>query len=131
MSLGAAIFTRASTEAGLTALIGSGADARIYKLQIPQGGATAPYIIWQTVSGLPMRTHNAPVDLSFATVQFACFATTPEGATTLREALIAAFDNVELSHGETAVLQEDGRDDYEEAVQLYRADADFVIPHRH
>ena len=125
MSLGAAIFTRASTEAGLTALIGSGADARIYKLQIPQGGATAPYIIWQGVTSIPGAVHTGPTGATERIMQFACFATTPEEASAVRTALIAAFDGITLDNGDNGTLEDDSRDDYDTAVQLYRADADF------
>jgi hypothetical protein len=129
MTLGSAIFTQAQAASGLTDLLGTGSAMRFYKLNPPQGVA-APYIIWQGIGGRPATVHGAAVSLSFASVQFACFATTPEGASALRKALIAAFDNVLLGNSQRGTLQDDNRDDYEEAVNLYRADADFVFPQR-
>ena len=73
-----AIFTRASTEAGRHSPSSDPVPTPAStKLQIPNG-ATARISSGRRYPACPCL-HNAPVDLSFATVRFACFATTPEG----------------------------------------------------
>lgn len=129
MTLGTAIYTQAKATAGITALLGTGDNCRIYQGEAPQGVA-APYVVWQRVASIPTPTQREAVRLSFITVQFVCFDTSAAGADALREALIAGFDNQTLPNGEIAVLQDDGRDGYEPALHLWRCDADIVIPHR-
>ena len=124
MSLGAAIYAQAQASAGLTALLGTGSAIRFYKLNPPQGVA-APYIIWQGVTSIPGTVHIGATGATERIIQFACFAATSAGAQALRDALIAAFDGITLSNGDNGTLEDDSRDDYDEAVQLYRADADF------
>ena len=120
MNIGTAIYTALSANAPLVALVGS----RIYKLTAPQG-AVAPYVVWQGISSNPGAVHVGATGATERIYQFACFAATAEAATAVREALIAAIDGVALGNGDTGTLEDDARDDYDEALQLYRADADF------
>lgn len=122
MSLGTSIYSALSVDAALLALV----STRIYKITAPQGTA-APYIVWQGIGSDPGITHSGPAGAIERMVQFACFAATPEAATAVREALVAALDGVELANGDNGTLEDDNRDGYDDAVNLYRADADFIF----
>jgi hypothetical protein len=125
MTLGDAIFQKLTANSALQALVGK----RIYPVTSPDKPET-PYIIFNLIAGQPATTHSEPAELVFHLVQFSCWSETYEGAATLRDLLIAALDNQTLPSGEIADLDEAGRDDFDQAAQLYRCDADFTIPHR-
>lgn len=125
MSLGSDIYDRAKAATAFNTLIGGSTAPRIYPTTAPQG-ATVPYVIWQQITATPAETHSDATLVRHNLVQFACFAETFEEADALREALITAYDNVELTGGDSPTLQ-DVRDGYEDAVSLYRCDADFLI----
>jgi hypothetical protein len=126
MSLRADLFSALSAAGTATAsIVGSGAAARIYPV-LEQAGAVAPYVIFQPIAATPATTHGEAAQVKHTLVQFSCYAATYDGAATLREALIADLDNVPLASGEKSILQ-DERDGYEPQVDLYRADADFLI----
>lgn len=120
MNLAVAIFTALQANAALVALVGD----RIYPGNGPDN-QTAPYIIWQGVGSDPGAVHTGATGATERIVQFACFAETPEGAIAVREALVAALDGVTLANGDNGTLDDDNRDDFDEAAQLYRCDADF------
>lgn len=126
MSLATAIYARAQADATLAALIGGATAPRIYPVQAPQA-ATAPYVVWQGIGSLPDNTHSEASSATERMVQFACFAATQREALALREALVAAFDGVDLANGDNGTLDDDNRDDFDEPANLYRADADFTF----
>lgn len=126
MSLRTDLFSRLSAATSATAaLVGSGAACRIYPV-LEQAGAVAPYVIFQPIAASPATTHGEAAQVKHTLVQFSCYAATYDEAATLREALIADLDNRPLAGGDTPILQ-DERDGYEVQVDLYRADADFLI----
>lgn len=121
MSLGSAIYDKLVATEALTALV----STRIYPTTAPQG-VTGSYIIWQQIGADPATTHNETTGSQFNLVQFVCLAPTYEAAVAIREALKTALDNVALSTGDKPTF-EDERDGYEDAVSLFRCDADFLI----
>jgi hypothetical protein len=126
MTLGDAIFAKLSNAAAVKGLVGN----RIFPVTNPDR-PQLPYIIFNLLAATPATTHSEPAELSLHLVQFSCWDESYEGAAGLREALITALDNQTLANGEIADLDDAGRDDFDQAAQLYRCDADFNIPHRH
>jgi hypothetical protein len=127
MTIHEAIFARLQVVAAVEALIGAGAGMRAYPGQAPQGAA-APYVVWQAVGGTPPRSHGeAAGPARIRAVQFICWAGTLAAAVAVREALIEALDNQTLGTGDIGQLEDGDREDFDSAVELYRADADFLF----
>lgn len=125
MTLGAAIFQKLTASAPVKDLVAE----RIFPVTSPDRPAT-PYIIFNLLTAEPANTHREAAELSFHLVQFSCWADTYEAAAELRDTLVRALDNQTLPTGEIATLDDAGRDDFDQAAQLYRSDADFTIPNR-
>lgn len=126
MTLAAAIAQKLRASSALTTAV---AD-RIFPVTSPAERPATPYIIFNLISGAPATSHGEPAGLVFHLVQFSCWADTYEAASELRDLLIAALDNQTLPTGQIASLDDAGRDDFDQAGQLYRCDADFSIPHK-
>lgn len=126
MSLESSIFTALSDAGSDTAaIVGSGTDCRAYVGQAPVGVAV-PYLIFQHISADPDHTHNEASSISHDLVQFSCFAASHKAACELCNAVVADLDNAAVSTGNIPMLQ-DRRNSFEAAVDLHRADADFLI----
>lgn len=125
MSLASAIFSVLSNDGPIALLIDSGTSCRAYPSFVPAGTA-APYAMWQHIGSDPQATHDGPVGIQHDLVQVMCFARTYAEAVALRGAIVAALDGVLIDTGMNPTLQ-DERDSYEEAVDLHRCDADFLI----
>jgi hypothetical protein len=125
MSLDSTIFAALSSTSGVTDLIGAGADCRAYPDEAPPE-AGRKYVTWQHVSSDPFATHAGAVGIQHDLVQVMCWAETPEEASALRAAVVAALDGVELAAGVNPTLQ-DQRGEHDAAVGLHRRDADFLI----
>lgn len=117
----AGIYTALSGATGVTSIAGT----RIYPVTAPDG-ISAPHIIWQQIFAAPDQTLVGASSAAHRAFQFACFAPDFESSQALRDAVIAALDGVALSTGEIPTL-EDERSDFDEAANLHRADADFLI----
>jgi len=70
-----AIFTRLTTHAGLSALIGT----RAYPLQAPQNAAT-PFLVYQRVSAQRISAMGNDTGLARGRFQVSCFASTYSSA---------------------------------------------------
>lgn len=126
MALAESIFAKLSDAAGATAaLVGSGNACRVYPENAPEGAAV-PYAICNEISANGRATHGETVGTTHRLYQFACFAITAASARAIRDAIISDLDNQELSNGDSPTLQ-DERSGFEGAVDLFRADADFLI----
>lgn len=77
---------------GVTALVGSGAAARIYPMLVPQGSDNYPAITYQVVSENRDPELTQQNGLYQARLQINCWATTYAGARTLKEAVRNAID---------------------------------------
>lgn len=126
MSVQADIFAKLSDSASATsALAGSGSSCRVYPEFAP-AKSLRPYAVVQHVATSPATTHNEAFGTAHLMLQVACFADTFDAAQALRDAIVADLDNVELASRDAPVLQ-DERSTYEPAVDLFRADADFLV----
>lgn len=96
MTIEEALFDYLSTNAGLSAILGAGANARVYPKRLPQN-PTLPALVFQVVSSVPAYTHDQagdPPDPSAFLrnrVQFDLWATAYEGLLPLRDALFAGI----------------------------------------
>jgi hypothetical protein len=126
MSAAESIFSALSDPASATAaLVGSDAACRVFPEQAPPA-IERPYVVFSQVGAQPATTHNEPFETATRLFQFACFATTFSAAVALRDAIIADLDNATLTNGDSPIFQ-DERSGYEDAVDLHRADADFLV----
>jgi hypothetical protein len=116
-----ALYGRLVGNAGVAAIAGD----RIYPLTGAEG-VQAPHIIFELVYADPAASLTGATASAHRLYQIACYAPGAAVAYALRAAVIAALDGVALSTGDIPTL-EDERDSYEDAVRLYRADADFTI----
>ncbi len=126
MTASEALFAALSDPASATsALVGSESDCRIYPEQAPPA-VERPYVVFAQIGAQPGTTHNEPFETATRLFQFSCFAITFSAAVALRDAIIADLDNATLANGDSPIFQ-DERGGYEEAVDLHRADADFLV----
>lgn len=88
--LTAAIYTRALADAGLQALLGSGAAMRFHPVELPQK-PTLPAVAWAVISEPRLYAGGGYAGLSHSRVHFECVATSHAGAVTLARAVRAAF----------------------------------------
>lgn len=116
-----AIQTALKNSSALAAIVG----ARVYAITAPIG-TELPFVVWQIIGGQFGSTHNEAAGDGIVSVQVSCYATTFLSAVAMRAAVIAALDNATLGNGSTGQL-EDIRDSKEDAINAYRADADFSI----
>lgn len=127
MSTGLQMATALYTQVTGTTAVSDIISTRFYPTQAP-ADAVAPYAIYQGLYGNPTKTHTEPSgDATIRHFQVACFAATAEAAMALRDEIVAALDNADLSTNERVGLQDDSRDDFDPVVNLYRADADFFV----
>lgn len=122
MTTADAIYSKLSADTAVAAIV----STRIYPVRAPQG-VPAPYVIFQQVASDPADTHREASGAIHRMFQFACFATTYEGAIALRDAVTAALDSVALSTGESPTLEDERDGDFDDAIELYRADTDFLV----
>ncbi len=102
-----------------------GADG-LYFVTVP-AGAGFPYVVYQQIASSPDQCHAGPSAVTERTYQFACFAGTAAQAIELRDAVIAALDGVALSTGEVPTLQDERDGNFDENVEVFRADCDFIV----
>jgi hypothetical protein len=122
MSAVAAIVTKLEATAGVTDLC----STRIYSVAAPDG-ASAPYVVFQQIAASPGVSHGEASGATERMFQIACFAASPKAARALRDAVIAALDGEELSNGDNPTLEDERDSEKDDAANLYRADADFLV----
>jgi len=122
MTLQDAIYAKLSGTTAITNLVGT----KIYPITAAEG-ESGPYIIFQTIASTPAQTHAEPAGAIFRLVQFACFASTYEAANALRAAVVAALDGVTLDNGDNGTLEDDSREEFDDAAHLFRCDADITF----
>lgn len=121
--LGTAIFNLLSTDADVTALIGSGADARIYATLGKQGG-TFPQVVWQEIVSVAEQTHDDNQTLDRADIQFSCYAETALQAYAVRAAVRAALVAIGAMDG-IKVINPVQRTFHDESIQRHNAILDL------
>lgn len=131
MSLKAAIYNRATTHAGLDALI----DGRM-RPDVAEQEDTAPYVVYQIISTTRFPTFGAAATLAEARVQFDSFATTSLGAVNLAAQVKSAYDRWQGTFASQEILDsliDDERDLTElldTETELRRVSQDFMIAYR-
>src|SRR5688572_1798557 len=79
------------TKSGVTDLVGTGDDARVYPGFLPQG-VTLPAIVLVTVSDVPSHDMDGANTWTVARVEVACYAASAPGADALVEAVRMVSD---------------------------------------
>lgn len=108
-----------AADAAVAALVGS----RIYPLKLPQAPAL-PAITYQKVSGPRVISLSGYSGLSHPRLQIDCWAATYDQVKALSAAVVAALDAYP-----GAIMNDDGRDNYQPDVELPRVTIDFTIWH--
>ena len=86
------IFARCSANAGVQALLGSGAACRLYLFGQAEKDVTRPYAVWQLVGGAPENYLGETPDADNFTIQIDVYATS---AASCRSVAAAIRDAVE------------------------------------
>lgn len=87
------IFQLCSQTAAVTALLGSGADMRLYSFGEAPEGVAKPYAVWQLVNGSPENYLAGRPDADGFTLQVDVYGTT---STSVRQVRDAIRDAIEL-----------------------------------
>lgn len=115
---------------GVAALHPYTGGVRVFAMgRAPQESAALDYIVVQQLDGSAAGTHTEASSNEVRLYQVSCFARTAEAALAMRELVVGALDNVALDLAPTDIPQlvDDGRDSFDEVVNLFRADADFLV----
>lgn len=129
MLIEAALRSRLLGAYAVTQLVGSGADARIFPVQLPQG-VGYPAIAYQGISRVPDRTMDGPSGLVFRRIQYDCWSPNYGEASALSREVRRVLDGLtEIVEG--IVVQgveiEGPRDLYFELVKLYQCSLDAGV----
>ena len=126
-----AVYSRLTTTAAVTAIVGAGSASRIYPNKIPQE-ATLPAVAYQRVSTRRVKAHAAPTGLARVRVQVTCVARTYSAVKGLAVVVRKALDGVMGTVGGVAVqgswLETDA-DEYGDAEGLHSVRQDFMVWH--
>ena len=126
-----AVYSRLTTTAAVTAIVGAGSASRIYPNKIPQE-ATLPAVAYQRVSTRRVKAHAAPTGLARVRVQVTCVARTYSEVKALAVVVRKALEGVMGTVGGLAVqgswLETDA-DEYGDAEGLHSVRQDFMFWH--
>ncbi|MBS5847432.1 MAG: DUF3168 domain-containing protein [Pseudomonas putida] len=111
------IFQLCSQAAAVTALLGSGANLRLYSFGEAPEGVTKPYAVWQLVSGEPENYLAGRPDADGFTLQVDVYAASSTSARQVRDAI---RDAIELD----AYITRWGGETRDSATKNYRASFD-------
>lgn len=126
MSVEESLYSRATTHAGLSALIGT----RFYPVRLLED-ATLPAMRYQLISTPPAdyRDHDAPQDRYLYRIQLDGLAATADAAISLREQIVAAFDGWSSGTAVGNSFVENQFTDYDSVLNRYRSMVEIVIDH--
>ena len=113
MNIGNGIYNILVNDAGVTALVGSGANSRIYPLMIPQKAAL-PAVIYLMTSCQPFPTKTGVSSASHYLFDLVCIAETYDGGIALADAVRSALDGIKGSKGGITfqhIIWQDSRDE--------------------
>ncbi|MDZ3990375.1 DUF3168 domain-containing protein [Pseudomonas sp. Teo4] len=88
----APIFEVCSQDAGVTALLGAGADLRLYSFGEAPDGVVKPYAVWQLVNGTPENYLAGRPDADGFTLQVDVYGATDTSSRQVREAIRDAIE---------------------------------------
>ena len=120
-------------DAGIAAVVGT----RVYPIRLPQG-QISPSIIYTRISGFGDNHMLGPSGLSRPRLQVDCWAQSADTASTLanlvkeridgfRGTWLWGEDSPEEGIAVQGVFFENEREDYDDAVQLYRVSRDYFV----
>jgi hypothetical protein len=124
----------------ITAVVGSGDDARVYPIRLPQG-VVQPSVVYTRVSGEGDYHTRGPSGLMRPRVQIDCWAQRVDVATSLANLVKARLDGFQgaWSYGSDSpqaeidvhgVFLEAEREQYDDAMKLYGVSRDYFIWHQ-
>lgn len=125
------LFTLLSTDAGVSALVGVGAVARIYPIEFPQD-VVLPALAYSRISGVPDHHLTGRSNIGRGRFQIDCKAATPAGVKALKEAVRVALDHyagtpgVDKIHG---IFLESDVDLSVPALYQFHVVLDFTVIH--
>ena len=126
-----AVYSRWTSAAAVTAIVGAGSASRIYPNKIPQE-ATLPAVAYQRVSTRRVKAHAAPTGLARVRVQVTCVARTYSEVKGLAVVVRKALEGVMGTVGGVTVqgswLETDA-DEYGDAEGLHSVRQDFMVWH--
>lgn len=85
------IFAALAADSAVKALIGSN-PVRAYPFGSAPQNVAIPYVVWQTVGGLPENYLNQRPDIDSFTLQIDCYAATASAARSVAEAVRDAIE---------------------------------------
>ncbi len=111
-----------AADPGVTALLGSGVDLRIYPFGEAPEGVLKPYAVWQLVNGSPENYLAGRPDVDGFTLQVDVYGTTSKSVRQVREAI---SDAIELR----AYVTRWGGESRDTATKNFRAsfDVDWIV----
>lgn len=127
MGIRAAIYTRASTFAGLIALVG----LRIHPKKLPQG-EPLPAVVYQRISTPRYPTHQGSSGLASPRFQFTCWGRTDIEAENVAAQVRAAFDGLHTTIDGVRIdagLIDNELEDSDDDQDLHRVIVDVVLWH--
>jgi hypothetical protein len=118
----APIFEVCSRDAGVVALLGAGADLRLYSFGEAPEGVAKPYAVWQLINGSPENYLSGRPDADGFTLQVDVYGTT---GTSVRKVRDAIRDAIELQ----AHITRWGAEGRDPTTKNYRAsfDVDWIV----
>ena len=116
------IFQLCSQAAAVTALLGAGANLRLYSFGEAPEGVAKPYAVWQLVNGAPENYLSGRPDADGITLQVDVYGTT---STSVRQVRDAIRDAIELS----AYVTRWGGEALDSTTKNYRTgfDVDWIV----
>lgn len=78
----------------VSALVGSGSAARVWRWGRAPASPTRPYIVWQLITGLPGNNLSDSPDYDYGNVQVDVYADTPQSLDTVKQAIVPVIEAV-------------------------------------
>ena len=123
MSWQADIYQAATTDQGVSALVGS----RVY-WEVADGDTVAPYVVLQCVSGSGETCHDGSRDVSFPLLQVTAWAAKKLDAVNLMTEIRNALEGKNLPGNSNVSLGYSGEDSgYEQQTKLFSESIDFRV----
>lgn len=132
MSLGAAIVTRLEAVSGVTDLVGTGDDARIYPVKLPQN-VTLEAISYRIITDVQEHAMGSDVGVSHARLSVDCWGNDYDEAVALALATHAALSRFSGTSNGVAIQDirslngREGLQVFEDEVEEFRVIQDFMI----
>ena len=76
----------------VSALVGSGSTARIWRWGRAPASPGLPYIVWQLITGLPGNNLSDSPDYDYGNVQVDVYAETPQSLDEVKQAIVPVIE---------------------------------------